>query len=192
MDEEDRLVGIVTVTDLESALLGEETEQRLVSDVMTTSVRTATPEQSLRQAFDYFAELDVQQVPVVSREDPGELLGVLPRREILWALKELSDEHERLMERTGWSMPEGSESVLIEVAVTSDAVGLAFHPVRALGIPEWALTVKIRRADRILVPRGSTIVEPGDVIAFLTTRERSDDLRLWIEQKTRPRRAESS
>jgi chloride channel protein, CIC family len=192
MDEEDRLIGIVTVTDIESALLGSETERRLVSDVMTTSVRTATPEQSLRQAFEYFAELDVQQVPVVSREDPGELLGVLPRREILWALKELSDEHERLMERTGWSMPEGSESVLIDVAVTSDAVGLAFHAVRALGIPEWALTVKIRRADRILVPRGSTIVEPGDVIAFLTTRERSDDLRLWIEQKTRPRRPESS
>jgi len=185
-DDENRLIGIVTLTDIEDALLHDDgSEQRRVSDVMTTSLRTTTPEQSLRGAFTCFAELDVQQVPVVSRDDAGELLGVLPRSEILWAVGELSAEHARLMERTGWSMPPGEESVYIEVPVDTDSVGFAFRAVRSLGTPDWALAVKIRRANRVIVPRGSTIIEPGDVVVFLTTTPRAEELRVWIDQRAR-------
>ena len=38
----------------------------------------------------------------------------------------------------------------------------------------------LRRGDRVVVPRGFTRVEPGDILTLITTREHEEELRGWV------------
>ena len=181
MDSQDSLVGMVTETDLEDAIvLGREGEAR-VRDVMTTSLITCSPGEPLRTAFRRFSERAVHQIPVVEDDDPQKVAGVLRRNELLWAYKELADEHQRLLERTGdEEISARSESVQMEVQVREGQENLCLKRIRDVSLPKATLIVLLRRGDRAVVPKGDTRVEPGDVLVFLTTRDQEQTLRKWI------------
>jgi len=51
--------------------------------------------------------------------------------------------------------------------------------------PHWALAARIRWADRVIAPRGSTIIEPRDVVGILTTTPRAEELRVWIDRSAK-------
>lgn len=182
LDDDARLVGIVSVTDLERAIVeGDPGEERTVADIMTTAVVTCTADEPLRLAFRRFTDRDVYQVPVVDPDDGRSVLGMLRRTEMMWAYKELSDEHQRLVERSD-ALPKESrfESVHVELQVTRGHEGICGHAVREVQVPEHALIALLRRGDRVVVPRGFTRVEAGDVLTLITTRQYERELRSWI------------
>lgn len=180
-DGEGRPVGIVSVTDLEQAILEGEMEGRRVAEIMTKGLVTAQPGESLRQAFERFAERDVYQMPVVDPEQDESLVGVLRRTEMMWAYKELADEHSRLMERTE-ALPAHRrfESVNVEIQVRADQKGVCNRTVQEIAVPEHILIALLRRGERTVVPRGFTRVEAGDVLTLITTREYEAELREWV------------
>ncbi|MCA9739652.1 MAG: chloride channel protein, partial [Gemmatimonadetes bacterium] len=65
VDANERLVGIITDTDLEQAVLAGEMEGKTVGDAMTRKVLSCGPADTLRVAFRLFAQADVQQIPVL-------------------------------------------------------------------------------------------------------------------------------
>ena len=62
----------------------------------------------------------------------------------------------------------GAEVVQFPVR-TGDAV--VDHPVRELGLPREALLNVIVRGDRAIPPRGSTVIEPGDLLHVIVRQE---------------------
>jgi CBS domain-containing protein len=175
------LIGIVSITDLERAIVEQETSGRTVKDIMTRAVVTCDAGESLRHAFRRFSERDVYQIPVTDQAEPGKVAGMLRRTEMLWAFKELSDEHQRLVERSDALPSEGRfESVHFELQVAESHGGICNHPVRDIRVPEHALIALLRRGDRVVVPRGFTRVERGDILTLLTTRQYERELRDWI------------
>ena len=52
-------------------------------------------------------------------------------------------------------------------------------------MPAQSLIVLLRRAAQVVVPRGDTQVEPGDVLVLLTTRTGEDRLHAWVSSATR-------
>jgi len=181
VDGEERLVGVVTETDLEEAIVHGQDLESTVREIMTTSLITCSPGEPLRTAFRRFSERAVHQIPVVEDHDPTAVVGVLRRNELLWAYKELADEHQRLLERTGdEDMSSRTESVQMEIQVREGQGALCFRRIRDIALPRDTLIVLLRRGERALVPRGDTRVEPGDVLVLLTTRAQEDRLRRWI------------
>ncbi|GMV07193.1 MAG: chloride channel protein [Gemmatimonadota bacterium] len=183
LDEGERLLGIASVTDLERAIVDTDMagSKQTVRDIMTTAVVTCSADETLRHAFRRFTERDVYQIPVVDRDDPAVVVGVLRRTEMMWAYKELSDEHQRLIERTDALPPESRfESVHLELQVEARHAGVCDHAIREIRVPEHALIALLRRGDRVVVPRGFTRVEPGDVLTLITTRQYEGELRDWI------------
>jgi CIC family chloride channel protein len=181
VSENEDLLGIVTETDLERAIVAGSEEGATVGQIMTTALTTCTPGESLRTAFRRFADRAVYQIPVVEEDDPRALAGVLRRNELLWAFKELSDEHQRLLERTGTEVtPRHGESVQMEVQVQEGQEDLCFRRVREIRLPPGTLIVLLRRGERAVVPKGDTRVEPGDVLVLLTTRDQEDAVRSWV------------
>jgi CIC family chloride channel protein len=176
----DELEGIVTETDLEEAIVDGRAEGAAVRDVMTTSLITCTPAEPLRTVFRRFADRAVFQLPVVDAEDPRVVVGVLRRNELLWAYKELADEHQRLLERTGAQVGPGGESVQMEVQVREGQKDLCFRRIRDISLPPDTLIALLRRGERAVVPKGNTRVEPGDVLVLLTTRDHEEHLREWV------------
>lgn len=97
IDDEGRLVGVVTLTDIESAMAGGIDELK-VEDIATKSPIVAYPDQSLREALFALGAEDVGRIPVVDRADRTKLLGVLRRHDIIKAYKKKlaeSSRHER-------------------------------------------------------------------------------------------------
>lgn len=181
MDSQDYLVGVVTETDLEDAIVQGREVESVVADIMTTSLITCTPGEPLRTVFRRFSERAVHQIPVVEDHDPRVVAGVLRRNELLWAYKELADEHQRLLDRTGdEGIPSHSDSVQMEVQVQEGQEALCLRRIREISLPKNTLIVLLRRGDRAVVPKGDTRVEPGDVLVFLTTRHEEERLRKWI------------
>jgi CIC family chloride channel protein len=181
VDSEENLLGIITETDLESAIVSGDPEMATVDDVMTTALTTCTPGETLRTAFRRFADRAVYQIPVVEDDDPRKVAGVLRRNELLWAFKELSDEHQALLEKTGVEVaPRHGESVQMEVQVREEHEDLCFRRVRKIRLPKGTLIVLLRRGERAVVPKGDTRVEPGDVLVLLTTRDQEEEVRQWV------------
>jgi CIC family chloride channel protein len=180
-DPEGGMVGMVALTDLERAIVEGDLAGRTVRDVMTANVVTCAPSETLRHAFRRFTDRDVFQIPVVDSQEPGRVVGVLRRTEMMWAFKELSDEHQRLVERSD-ALPPGSrfESIHVDMQVMPEHLDVCNHPIREIRVPEHALIALLRRGDRVVVPRGFTRVESGDVLTLITTRQHERELRDWI------------
>jgi CIC family chloride channel protein len=184
-DDMGRLAGIVSVTDLERAIVEGDLKERVVADIMTTALATCTPGETLRSAFRRFTERDVYQIPVVDPDDPGTVLGVLRRTELMWAYKELADEHEKLLQRTDALPPQSRfESVHAEMQISPEH-DLCGRVVRDVSLPEHALIALLRRGERVVVPRGFTKIEPGDVLTLITTREHEQELIAWVAARRR-------
>jgi len=181
VDEEDGLVGIVTVYDVEHALLGDGVAELRARDIMTRNLITCSPDERLRDVLERVTSQDVGQIPVVDRDDQSKLLGVLRREEILWAYGELASEHRRLVDTTGIELPGGTrDSVQIEIAVTPQHEQLCFKKIRDIPIPVQCLIAVVRRANRAVIPHGDTVVEPGDALVLITVPTHEQRIRDWV------------
>lgn len=183
LDHDGCLVGIVTEFDVERALVDGNIDGYSVSDIMTSNLITSTPDESLRVVLSRFTQQDVHQIPVVEMEDKKKLLGVLRRSEILWAYNELVDEHQRLLAKTGVDLPaDYRDSVQMEIRVRSQQSSLCFKKIRDIEVPDQCLIAILRRGDHAVIPRGDTVIEPGDVLLLITTPSHEKRLRNWVKQ----------
>ena len=80
------LTGILSYFDYHEALHNDQLEHLVVAkDIATSRVITVCPDDSLYTALQKIAAKDFSILPVVSKENPGRLLGILTRRDILGA-----------------------------------------------------------------------------------------------------------
>jgi CBS domain-containing protein len=80
VDERERLVGVVTLRNLlDPSVAGD----RLVRDLVTLVV--VHPDHTLREAADLMAHEGIGRLPVVARDDPHTVIGMLTRSDLLSA-----------------------------------------------------------------------------------------------------------
>jgi CIC family chloride channel protein len=95
VDEEGHLCGVVTLTDIQAAMSRGEGAQLTVGDIATKKVIVAYPDQSVHDALAQFGGRDVGRIPVVDRNEPTKLLGVLRRHDIVRSYTKAAGESER-------------------------------------------------------------------------------------------------
>jgi CIC family chloride channel protein len=84
MDEERRLSGIFSSTDIRSVLFTEGLEHLiLMKDLATTDLIVSTPMEDLNSVMRKFTIKNIDSLPVVRDEDHGILIGMLNRREVI-------------------------------------------------------------------------------------------------------------
>jgi len=84
VDREGRMTGIVSINDLR-AVLFEETVDRLIvaRDVATPNVVRAYWDDTLQQALDKMAAINVDELPVAREERPDEIVAMISKRDIV-------------------------------------------------------------------------------------------------------------
>ena len=84
IDRDGRLYGMVTLSDVESRI-SSDIKQLTASDIATTKLITAYPDQSLSELVDHLriGTSEIPRIPVVSRKDPTKLVGMLRRQDII-------------------------------------------------------------------------------------------------------------
>ncbi|MDD4635067.1 MAG: chloride channel protein [Dehalococcoidales bacterium] len=84
VDQQGNLCGVVTVTDVVSAMQRGSVDNLTIADIATRNPRIAYPDQTLHDVMILIGT-DVGRIPVVDRENPKKLLGVLRRHNIVSA-----------------------------------------------------------------------------------------------------------
>ncbi|MCL4207242.1 MAG: chloride channel protein [Pirellulaceae bacterium] len=86
VDRDRRLVGIFSLRDLRTVLTGDRAGSLvLATDIATTPVLTVSPDDDLHVALRRFTRKNIDELPVLDPEQPGRILGMLRRKEVIAA-----------------------------------------------------------------------------------------------------------
>jgi CIC family chloride channel protein len=168
--DDNQLVGVVTTTDIEQVPPAEREEATLAT-IMTTNPVTIDIGATLDVALEQLATNRVSWAPVV--EGRNRVNGVISAADIVTAYRASLRWTVRRM--TGIT----ADTVLLESRIEA-ASPLAGKALRELQLPGGALIVSIHRHGSTILPRGSSRLEPGDLIAVLTSPEHEAALRDYL------------
>jgi CIC family chloride channel protein len=82
LDAGGKLAGIVTLHDMRDKVAHGELGKP-IREIATREVATAYPDESLDVVLKRLAAHDIGRLPVVSRQEPGKLLGIITRSDIV-------------------------------------------------------------------------------------------------------------
>jgi CIC family chloride channel protein len=86
LDADNKLCGILSFNDYSEAIFDENLKDLVVAkDLASSDVVTVTADENLYAALEKISRKDFSVLPVVSPEDPGSLMGVVSRRDIIGA-----------------------------------------------------------------------------------------------------------
>jgi len=86
VDQQGRLTGIISIQDFREWIFEESLKDLVVvKEIATPKVITVTPEDTLDKVLDKWGRKPVEILPVVDPSDPGKLVGILSRRDVIAA-----------------------------------------------------------------------------------------------------------
>ncbi len=86
LDADNKLAGIVSFNDYNEAIFDEDLKHLVVAkDLATSDVVTVSAHDNLYTALEKISRKDFATLPVVSVRDPGRLVGIISRRDIIGA-----------------------------------------------------------------------------------------------------------
>ncbi len=84
VDENRRMTGIFSSTDIRQVLFEPDVEPLVVMrDIAIPDIICTTPEEDLNSVLKKFTVKNLDSLPVVKKDDPGVLMGMLRRREVI-------------------------------------------------------------------------------------------------------------
>lgn len=180
LDLDSHLVGVVTVRDLEGGLtmLG---EQARVREVMTVELELAYSDESLEQVLRRSGSFDVGRIPVVDRDEPTHILGVLRRGDILRAYTSALTKKEDWFHKLDRRRVEHVTGTrIVELNLTEDDVAVG-RALRDLELPPDCLIISIHRKRRRIVPHGATVLRAGDHLVAISPSDGGRRLRRRLQ-----------
>jgi CIC family chloride channel protein len=178
MGEHGSLQGVLTVADIQR-VPPEERNQRKVVEAMNKNVLVIHADDTLDEALEQLTSHRVSWAPVVGLEVHPEgphVIGILSASDIMRAYRETLAKSSRRMR----GLVEGT--VMIEEKI-KPGMRLANRPLREAHLPPESLVVSIRRQDELLFPRGSVVIEPGDVVTFLVSPTGEERLQQYLADR---------
>jgi CIC family chloride channel protein len=172
LDEDGSLWGIVTVTDLESALSHNMSRKTTVAEIGTPrdQLLVCYPDETLGAALSRMGTRGLGRIPVVDRDQPKLLLGLIRREDIIRAYRlalTRRAEIQHRLKRMGMDNLDGTEFVEFTLKDGDLAVGKMLEEL-APTLPNDCVLISIRRNRRLIIPHGDTTFEVGDhITAFV-------------------------
>ncbi|MFN8498474.1 MAG: chloride channel protein [Anaerolineae bacterium] len=177
VDDEGNLVGIFTLSDLERVEAEVEQAPQKVGAVCTRDLVVAYLDESIGSALRRMSVRDIGRLPVVARDNPRRLLGVLRRSDLVRAYdlaltRRTAIRHQAHQVRLGAHTNVGVE----DVVVASDAPCVG-KPIKALKLPRDSVIATVRRGPQIIIPHGDTVLQADDVIVVVAGEAASVEMR---------------
>ncbi len=175
LDEGGKLWGIVTLTDLDRAMEAYRPNSTTVAEIATSwpHLQTAFPDETMGDALARMGSRGLGRLPVVAREDPYQLMGLLWREGISRAYTLALTRREEIQQRTKRLKKhyEG-EAEFVEIPLVSgdSAVGKTVVSYAEF-YPKDCVLVSIQREGRIIIPHGDTIFQVGDLVTAFVRKQ---------------------
>lgn len=182
LDHAQKLIGVVSLQDVEQAMKTAGWEQKSVRKIMTQQVVTVTPDMTIGAALRLLALRDVGRLPVVDKRDPKRLVGLIRRTDIARAYQlgilrreDLQDRAEQIRSSQRWG-----EAEFVELIVQPGSAA-AGKCVRELSLPTECLLTTLRRHNRMHILHGDDLLEAGDVVLALCEPSQVHKLRKMFQ-----------
>lgn len=168
VDAGGELIGMITLQDIDRAD-AEGMGDRTVGEVCTREVLTAFPDETIGAAMRRMGARDIGRLPVVDRENPTRVVGILRRSDLVRAYnialgRRAAQRHRLQQVRLGTIS--GMEVDEVRITSRSSIVG---KEIRQIAWPRDSVVVTIRRGTAIEIPHGDTVLRPGDVLTIART-----------------------
>ncbi len=144
----------------------------------------ATPEDDIGQALLKMSPHDLGRLPIVASEDHSQLVGWLRRNDIIRAYDIAITRRAVLHHHSHQVHLESVNSQklnVIEVTVQKKSP-CDNHLVYEVDFPKESMIASLRRGRKVIIPRGDTLLRPGDVLVVVAEGE----TRRVIEQLCAP------
>jgi len=183
------LFGVVSLEDYRRAFdqMHEEADQLMVADIATRDVVTVYPDETVGTALRRMAPRDISRLPVVAREDPRQLVGVVRRNDIVRAYEVGAlrrEEARRRAETTDVVADTHAQFIDVPLHLGDSAIG---QTVADLSLPREAVLVSIRRGQDLIIPHGDTILQIGDVVTALCERDSAMKVKAAFSHQEEPK-----
>jgi len=177
VNAQDQLVGILTIQDIEKV---EESKRGsiTVGQACTHELLIAYPNESLSDALLRMSRNDVGRLPVVDRNYPRKLLGILGRADVVHSYeialtRRTAQRHKAEEVRLDAVTPE--EVNVQDITVETNAL-CADKKMNEIAWPHDSLIATIRRGNKVFIPHGDTVVKPGDILVIVAEGKGLEDV----------------
>ncbi|KPK34159.1 MAG: chloride channel protein [Nitrospira bacterium SG8_35_1] len=183
------LYGMVTMQDMERTIQNMERtlhrkdvnlQDLKVWDVATSEPVTVFPDEPIWEAIRKMAPRDLARLPVVSRSEPKQFVGLISRSDIVRAYNVglMRKQKDQLAhERSALRKVTGLDFIEIRVEPDSPAAGKQLAEIH---LPRNTNVVSILRHGAVLVPDGNTRILDGDVITVLCFSSKKESVRKFF------------
>ena len=180
LDDQRKLWGIVTITDLDGNLRDEQPRSTTVAEIGTPwpHLKVAYPDESIGDALARMAPRGLGRMPVVSHEDPYELLGLIRRADIITAYDLALTRRAGIHHQTQRAqLGTGEVMDFVEIHLSSDdpVVGKTVSEISA-ALPTESVLVSIARDGRVIIPHGNTVFQAGDQVTAFARQQDAQSL----------------
>ncbi|HEY3312435.1 MAG TPA: chloride channel protein [Anaerolineales bacterium] len=157
------LTGILTVQDIERA------RAETVGAACTREVEVAFADETLNVALRRMSQRDVGRLPVVARENPRKLVGILRRADVIHAYdialtRRVTQRHQEYAVHL-----DALTAARVKVSDVALELGAPAQDkaVKDIPFPRDCLIASVRRGGQVFIPRGETVLRAGDVLVVV-------------------------
>ncbi len=185
MDDGDSLYGIVSLEDYRKAVLQNKDHRKMtVGEIASQAIVSVYPDETVGTALRRMAPRDISRLPVVERDNPRHILGMVRRNDIVQAYElgvtsrediHLSVSEARIREVSGLTTVE----VRVEKNSICDGAQLG-----KLKWPRECIVVAIRRKMVSFIPHGDSTLKSGDLIVAVVRDQALVSIRNLCATKT--------
>jgi len=182
LDKEGNLIAMVSLEDYRRATADEKRKPSdlTIADIATRTIVSVFPDETVGIALQRMAPRDLSRLPVVSRQDPRKLVGIVRRNDIVRAydLGSVRREEARLhaanMQNINHKLAQ-----FVEVRITDECCASG-QKIADLALPYASVIVSVQRGHDLIIPHGDTTIEPGDMITVLCESDAVADVQKAI------------
>lgn len=166
-----KLTGILTLRDIERAA-----PDSRVAEACTRNLEVTYPDETLNIALRKMSQRDIGRLPVVARDDPHKLLGILHRADVIHAYaialtRRTAQRHREQAVRLSALVPirVGVSDVIVEES--AQCIGKRMSEIP---FPRESVIATVRRGAKVFIPRGDTELRAGDILVVVAEDEALD------------------
>ncbi len=185
VDKDGLLVGVVSLSDITRAMRTHGSLEKLrVIDIATRNPVTVYPDDYVWKALKLMSIHDIGRIPVVSRENPRKLVGIVRRQDIVKAYRiaiQRRQEEEEVVDTLRLAHLSHMVPLRLVVGPNSPAAG---KRVKDLQLPKGCVLTAIHRGDEVIMVHGDVVLYPGDVVTAVSTPDSMTELKkLFAEEE---------
>jgi chloride channel protein, CIC family len=177
VDQRDELVGIITIQDLDK-IPADNWPSSTISEACTRDIQVTYPEESIGSALRRMGRQDVGRLPVVSRDNPRHLLGLLRRADLVRAYDAALTRRAAIRHIAHQVRLDAITESQVSVEEVHIQPGSACDGrlVKEIPWPQDCIITSLRRGREVLIPHGDTLLQAGDLLVAVAERPAKERL----------------